>query len=92
MTAQRDFSLEEMLDYLKDRCGDVSLISSGSNWCLAITTPSGEDHLYEGSIRHVVSQAFRPFYADALDVRTRSQKEWSEMEKAVDDAFSNNRV
>ncbi len=88
MTAHRDFTLEEMLDYLKDRCGDVNLTAAGSAWSLMLLTPSEEEQTFEGSLRHVVSQAFRPFYADALEARQRSIKEWGDIEKAAESAFS----
>jgi hypothetical protein len=89
MTAHRDFSLEEMLNYLKDRCGDVSLVSVGSNWSLSYENGLGEQRSFEGSLLYVASQAFRPFYADALETRQQSIEEWGQVEKAVESAFSN---
>jgi hypothetical protein len=87
MTAHNDFSLEEMLDYLKDRCQDVNLVAAGSQWSLVMLNASEEETVFVGSLRHVVAQAFQPFYSDALSARRKSIQQWNEMEEAVNNAF-----
>lgn len=88
MTESQNFTIEEMLNYLKDRCQDVNLTAAGSDWSLVVLSSSEEEANFQGSLRQVVGRAFRPYYADALEARQKSRQDWGEMEKAVESAFS----